>query len=147
MEKKVTSAEETMGFAQQLAKPLQAGAVIGLVGNLGAGKTHFVKGLAQGLGSDSPVSSPTFTLVHEYSDGVCPLYHFDFYRMDQAQEIENIGWDEYLDEAGIVVVEWADRFPELMPPHTQWWQISIGDGDARTLQLLNQAPQATANHE
>lgn len=147
MEKKVTSAEETMGFAHQLAKSLQAGAVIGLVGNLGAGKTHFVKGLAQGLGSDSPVSSPTFTLVHEYADGVCPLYHFDFYRMDQAQEIENIGWDEYLDEAGIVVVEWADRFPELMPLHTQWWQISIGDGDARTLQLLNQAPQATANHE
>ncbi len=146
MEHQVASAEETMAFAQQLAGQLQVGTVIGLVGDLGAGKTHFVKGLARGLGSDSPVSSPTFTLVHEYSDGVCPLYHFDFYRVDHAQEIEGIGWDEYLDEAGIVVVEWADRFPALMPQNTQWWQISIGEGDARTLQLLKQAPQPAANH-
>ncbi len=147
MDHHVTSEIETMAFARQLAAEMKAGNVLALVGNLGAGKTHFVKGLAQGLGSDSSVSSPTFTLVHEYSDGVCPLYHFDFYRMDRAEEIENIGWDEYLDEAGIVVVEWADRFPELMPLHTQWWQITIGEGDARTLQLLNQAPPATADHE
>ncbi len=145
MEKKVTSEKETMAFARQLGAEIKPGTVIALVGDLGAGKTHFVKGLARGLGSKSPVSSPTFTLVHEYADGCCPLYHFDFYRMDHLEEVETIGWDEYLDEAGVVVAEWADRFPELMPEKTQWWQIEILGEDERRIRLLEQASQAAPN--
>jgi tRNA threonylcarbamoyladenosine biosynthesis protein TsaE len=120
-----------MAFARQLAGGLEPGAVLALVGDLGAGKTHFVKGLARGLGSKAAVSSPTFTLVHEYADGPCPLYHFDFYRVGHLEEILAIGWDEYLDAAGIVVVEWADRFPTLMPEATQWWRIEILDEETR----------------
>lgn len=143
MEKEVLSENETMAFAQQLAGEIKSGNVLGLVGDLGAGKTHFVKGLARGLGSDSPVSSPTFTLVHEYGDGHCPLYHFDFYRVDQLEEIIAIGWEEFLDEDGIVVVEWADRYPELMPENTQWWQIEILAEDKRRIARINGCPGNT----
>jgi len=144
---KVTSENETMAFAQQLAMDLQPGTVLGLVGDLGAGKTHFVKGLARGLGSDAAISSPTFTLVHEYESGSCPLYHFDFYRVDQLEEIVAIGWEEYLDETGIIVVEWADRFPELMPQETQWWQIEILDENTRRIKLTDGCPNKSKKEE
>ena len=144
---KVTSENETMAFAQQLAMDLQPGTVLGLVGDLGAGKTHFVKGLARGLGSDATISSPTFTLVHEYESGSCPLYHFDFYRVDQLEEIVAIGWEEYLDETGIIVVEWADRFPELMPQETQWWQIEILDENTRRIKLTDGCPNKSKKEE
>ena len=144
---KVASENETMAFARQLAAKLQPGTVLGLVGDLGAGKTHFVKGLVDGLESDVAVSSPTFTLVHEYDGGSCPLYHFDFYRMEQAEEIVAIGWDEYLDEAGIIVVEWADRFPELMPEKTQWWQIEILDENDRRIKLTDGCPNKSKEEE
>ncbi|NOX98515.1 MAG: tRNA (adenosine(37)-N6)-threonylcarbamoyltransferase complex ATPase subunit type 1 TsaE [Verrucomicrobia bacterium] len=137
---KVTSENETMAFAQQLAIGMQPSTVLALVGDLGAGKTHFVKGLTRGLGSDAAVSSPTFTLVHEYGGGSCPLYHFDFYRVDQLEEIVAIGWEEYLDEAGIIVVEWADRFPDLMPEETQWWQIEILGEDKRRIVKVDRCP-------
>lgn len=140
MEKEVTSEDETMIFAQHLAAEMKPGLVLGLVGDLGAGKTHFVKGLAHGLGSNAPVSSPTFTLVHEYADGSCPLYHFDFYRVKQLEEMLAIGWEEYLDEEGIIVVEWADRFPELMPEKTQWWQIEILDENTRRIVNTDRCP-------
>ncbi len=136
----VTSENETMDFAQQLATEMQPGTVLALVGDLGAGKTHFVKGLTHGLGSDAAVSSPTFTLVHEYGGGSCPLYHFDFYRVDQLEEVVAIGWDEYLDEAGIIVVEWADRFPKLMPEEAQWWQIEILGEDKRRIVKVDRCP-------
>jgi len=145
MEKEVKSEIETMAFAQQLAAEMCPGTVLALTGDLGAGKTCFVKGLARGLGSSAPVSSPTFTLVHEYKDGPCPLYHFDFYRIDQSEEIVAIGWDEYLEEEGIMVVEWADRFPELMPEETQWWQIEILAGDARRIKALDRSPNESTN--
>ena len=137
----VTSEKETMAFARQVAVELKPGAVLALVGDLGAGKTHFVKGLACGLGSKAAVSSPTFTLVHEYADGSCPLYHFDFYRVGQLEEILAIGWEEYLDAAGIVVVEWADRFPTLMPEETQWWQVEILDEETRRFVGIDGCPK------
>ena len=143
----VTSEFETIAFAQQLAVEMKPGTVLALVGDLGAGKTQFVKGLAHGLGSSAPVSSPTFTLVHEYRDGPCPLYHFDFYRVEQSEEIVAIGWDEYLDEEGVVVVEWADRFPDLMPKKTQWWQIEILGKDTRRIRLLDQASPKDYNND
>ena len=114
-----------MAWGRTLAASLKAGDVVALCGQLGAGKTHVVKGLLVGLGSDEDVTSPTFSLVHEYQRARLPVFHFDFYRMTNEAELLNIGWDEYLDEPGVVVVEWADMFPDLLPPHTQWFQLEV----------------------
>ncbi len=88
------------------------------MGDLGAGKTHATKGIVAGLGSSMDVSSPTFTLVHEYTGGRLPAYHFDFYRLDSAAELPGIGWDDYLDANGVIIVEWADKFSGSHSPQT-----------------------------
>ena len=86
-----------------------------LIGNLGAGKTTLAKGIVSGLGAAEPeeVSSPTFTLIHEYGDG--RVYHIDLYRLDQAEEVATLGLDEIFDREAVVLIEWGERFPELMP--------------------------------
>ncbi len=117
------SAEETIAFAREWARSLRPNDVVGLVGDLGAGKTHFVKGLLEGLGGTEEVTSPTFTLLHEYRSGRMPLYHFDFYRLALPVEIDEIGWHEYLEDGGVTVIEWADRFPELLPARTRWMRL------------------------
>lgn len=117
--------EQTVQWGHKLAATLQAGDVIALVGTLGAGKTHASKGIVAGLGSTDNVSSPTFTLVHEYEGGRLPAFHFDFYRLESANELIGIGWDDYLDAGGVIVVEWADRFPELFPESARWFDFSI----------------------
>ena len=125
-------------FAAQWAAQLRGGEVLALCGSLGAGKTHFTQGLARGLGIDpGSVTSPTFTLVHEYAGGRLPLFHFDFYRLEAEQELLGVGWEEYLDEPGIVVAEWADKFSHLLPASTQWWRISADEQKpgVRTLRL------------
>ena len=109
------SVAETIAFARNWAKSLVPNDVVALVGDLGAGKTHFVKGLVQGLASADEVTSPTFTLLHEYRKGRLPVFHFDFFRLNQLSEIDEIGFDEYLDDGGVAVVEWADRFPQALP--------------------------------
>ncbi len=115
--------EDTHAAGAALGERLQAGAVIALTGTLGAGKTHFCQGIVRGLQSADTVTSPTFGLVHEYREGRLPVYHFDFYRLDQAEDLLEIGWDDYLDARGVVIAEWADRFPELLPPGTEWWRL------------------------
>jgi len=115
----------TLDWGKQLASTLQPGDVIALIGGLGAGKTHVSKGIVAGLGSDEEVTSPTFTLVHEYRRGRLPVFHFDFYRVETAGEILAIGWDEMADEAGLMLVEWADLYPELLPPGTQWFRLEV----------------------
>lgn len=117
---RVDSPEAMIALGREIASSLRAGSVLALQGGLGAGKTHFTKGLAAGLGYSLEVTSPTFTLVHEYRGGRLPLYHFDFYRMDSEQEVLRIGWDEYLDEDAVVVVEWPDKFPSLIPDGSKW---------------------------
>ena len=117
------SPEETRRYAADLADDLSAGDVIALTGTLGAGKTHFTQGLVAGLESTATVSSPTFGLVHEYVDGRLPVYHFDFYRIEDAHELIDMGWDDYLDREGVVVAEWADSFPDLVPRGAQWWHL------------------------
>ncbi len=113
MKLKVTSHSEddTIAFAEKIAKVLEKGTIIALQGDLGAGKTHFVKGLALGLGASEIVTSPTFTLLNIYESGKMPLYHFDMYRLSSAEEAQELGFDEYLDSKtldGITVVEWPE---------------------------------------
>ena len=128
-------ATSTMAAGERLAAGLGTGAVVALTGGLGAGKTHFTKGLVRGLGGTEEVTSPTFTLVHEYRGGRLPVFHFDFYRMETAGEVLGIGWDEYLDSGGVCVVEWADRFPHLLPAGTEWWSLEA-DGTGRRLRRV-----------
>lgn len=118
-------------LGRELAEELAGGGVVALCGELGAGKTELVKGLAAGLDYHGVVSSPTFTLLHEYRGGKCPLFHFDFYRVEEAEEIVDLGWDELLEEEGIVAVEWADRFPGLLPPNAEILEIEVLPGGGR----------------
>ena len=123
------SVEETIALGKTLAASLRRGDVLALCGGLGAGKTHFIKGVAAGLESADMVTSPTFTLLHEYLGGRLPLYHFDFYRLDDEDEALRIGLDEYLDGDGITAIEWADKFPALLPLHTRWFHfVPCADG-------------------
>ena len=102
-------------LGRDAAVAARPGMVIALVGGLGAGKTHWTKGFVAGLGSPAEVTSPTFGLVHEYPGGRFPVVHMDFYRMQSGHELLALGWDEYLDSGAVVVAEWADRFPALLP--------------------------------
>jgi len=128
------SPEETFDFGSGLAASLKKGAVLALSGDLGAGKTHLVKGIAQGLGIDADVTSPTFTLIHEYAGGRLPLYHIDLYRLDEAEEALKIGLDEYLESSGVTVIEWADKFAELIPADARWIKLRALDGDLREIE-------------
>lgn len=128
----LATADEAHAWGMQLAPTLVAGDVIALCGNLGAGKTQITRGIVAGMESKAAVTSPTFTLVHEYLDGRLPVFHFDFYRMESAAEVIGIGWDEFLTEPGVIIVEWADMFPDLMPPNTRWFHIAaLPDGSRR----------------
>jgi tRNA threonylcarbamoyladenosine biosynthesis protein TsaE len=125
MERVVRDEEEMEALGAALGAELPPGSVLALVGGLGAGKTRMVKGLARGAGYDGEVTSPTFALVHEYRGGRLPLFHLDLYRLKSADELLAIGWDEFLDEGGLVIVEWADLFPELLPPATRWLRFEV----------------------
>ncbi len=111
---KTNSEAETEALGERLAKCLRAGAVVALYGDLGAGKTAFVRGMARGLDIRESVSSPTFTIVNEYP-GDPALFHFDMYRLKNAEELYGIGWEDYLDRNGICVTEWSERIEEALP--------------------------------
>lgn len=119
------SVEETVEAGKAFANTLKPGDIIALRGGLGAGKTHFVKGIALGLKCDEPVTSPTFTIVHEYHGGRCPIFHMDWYRLEEAADLVRIGWDDLLQENGVTIVEWPERFPDHLPKDTQWLLIEI----------------------
>lgn len=106
--------QQTEDAGRALAETLRGGEVITLRGDLGAGKTVFTRGLARGLGIASPILSPTFTIVREYT-GRLKLYHFDFYRLTEAEELGEIGFEEYMQSDAVVVIEWAELFPEVLP--------------------------------
>ena len=128
------SPEETFDFGRRIASTLRGGEVLALDGDLGAGKTQFVKGVAAGLGHDCDVTSPTFTLIHEYTGGRLPLYHFDFYRLETEGDALRAGLDDYLGGRGVVAIEWAGKFPVLLPKETRWLQFRAGDGDTREIE-------------
>ncbi len=141
-QQRVNSPKGMIELGESFAQQLVAGDVLALRGGLGAGKTHFTKGLAAGLGCDAQVTSPTFSLAHEYGGGRLPLFHFDFYRMDSVQEVLRIGWDEYLDEAGVMVVEWPDKFAELLPRQAVWLDFeTLTGGDSENgIRMLRRVP-------
>lgn len=135
----VNSAQEMVQLGESLAAELEPGDILGLVGNLGAGKTHLVQGILRGLGASDPGASPTFSLVHEHADGRFPVTHFDFYRMKSPEEAMGMGWDEYLSGESMLLVEWADRFDgELMPPETHWLVLTHTGEHTREVRMIAQ---------
>ena len=108
------SADETQALGQKLASRLAPGDVIAYFGDLGAGKTAFTRGLAQGLGITDPVTSPTYTIVNEYLSGRIPLCHFDMYRLSSSDELFDIGWEDYLSRGGVCAVEWSENVEDAL---------------------------------
>ena len=108
------SPQETEAVGEKIGKVLPAGTVIAYRGDLGAGKTAFTRGLARGLGAVEPVTSPTYTIVNEYLSGRIPLFHFDMYRLHSADDLFDIGWEDYLDRGGVCAVEWSENVAEAL---------------------------------
>lgn len=128
------SPEATFAAGKQLAESLLAGDVLALCGDLGAGKTQFVKGLAAGLGAPANVTSPTFTLIHEYVGGRLPLYHVDLYRLESESDAWSTGLEDYFEAGGVTAIEWADKFPALLPESTRWVRFSLGEDETRKIE-------------
>ena len=122
------SPEETEQLGEQLGRTLRPGSVVAYRGDLGMGKTAFTRGLARGLGCTCRVTSPTFTIVNEYS-GALPLFHFDMYRLDSSDELFDIGWEDYLSRGGVCAVEWSERVEDALPDDTLWVSIARGNGE------------------
>jgi tRNA threonylcarbamoyladenosine biosynthesis protein TsaE len=138
------SPDETAALGERLGRVLEAGDVVALVGELGAGKTAFVQGLARGLEVTSKrVASPTFTIVNEHP-GRVPLYHIDLYRLSHADELFEIGFDEYLGGDGVAVVEWFDRFVEAQPAERLEIAIAITGPHSRVLTITPHGARAAA---
>ncbi|MBX9600755.1 MAG: tRNA (adenosine(37)-N6)-threonylcarbamoyltransferase complex ATPase subunit type 1 TsaE [Bryobacteraceae bacterium] len=135
------SEEETIALGERLAARLPEGSVVLLTGNLGAGKTTLAKGILQGwihLPAEE-ISSPTFTLIHEYAEGV---YHIDLYRLDTRAEVETLGLDDIFDHARLVLIEWGERFPELMPANSVRIELESAGQDRRAIQVTALRPAA-----
>ena len=124
------SPAETRALGGRLANALWAGAVVAFTGDLGAGKTAFVSGMAQALGVEERVTSPTFTIVNEYEGGRLPLFHFDMYRLGDADELFHIGWEDYLARGGICAVEWSENVEEAIEDDTVRVAIRRGADDS-----------------
>ena len=131
------SEAETYHAGEKLAAALTAGDVVAMRGGLGAGKTAFTRGIAAGLFVTAAVSSPTFTIVNEYSGDV-PLYHFDMYRLESEEELFDIGWDEYLELGGICVVEWSEKVSAAIPSDAIIVSIENLGGDMRRIEITRE---------
>ena len=130
-----------MGAA--LGKIVRSGDVVALQGDLGAGKTNFVQGLARGLAIAQDVNSPTFILANEYNDGRLPLYHIDAYRVENAQEAEGFGLDDYLSGDGVTVIEWAERVRNALPRDVLWIEFEYVDENTRYVRATAHGPRAS----
>lgn len=128
----VHSLGETGELATKLLPLMRQAGSVSLEGPLGAGKTHFVKAVASLLGVSEPVSSPTFTLLHSYSGGECPLHHSDWYRLESEGEVLGLGLEEYLDD-GIMMIEWGDKFSQILPPGTLRIRITHQSDNSRLI--------------
>ena len=132
------SPAETEAIGRQLANDVDAGSVLALKGELGSGKTLFTQGLVAGLESDAAVTSPTFTIVHEYQSGRLPVYHFDLFRLENRESAARLGLEDYFFSDGVSVIEWADRFPELIPEQARWISFEIKSERQRIITLFHQ---------
>jgi tRNA threonylcarbamoyladenosine biosynthesis protein TsaE len=121
----LNSVEASQAFGEGWAADLVGGEIFALHGVLGAGKTQLVKGLARGLDYRGDVTSPTFTIAHEYLGGRLPIYHLDLYRIKDEREAIEAGLEEYLPGDGVTIVEWPDRIPSLLPPQTRHWELEV----------------------
>ena len=139
------SVEETLLIGRRIGETLQPGDVIGLVGQLGAGKTHLVKGIAAGLGvaNDRLVNSPTFVLVNEYA-GRVDVHHVDAYRLQGAHELEAIGFEETCRSGGVMLVEWADKVVAAMPAGALWIDIAVTGEASRRLKITTDSADLAA---
>ena len=134
------SPDETEAFGRSFSKEVRAGDVLALTGELGSGKTQFVKGLAAGLDAATAATSPTFTLIHEYSGGRLPIYHFDFFRVEDSQSAERLGLDDYFFGDGVSVIEWAGRFPDLIPETARWISFETKSETQRSITVSENSP-------
>lgn len=129
------SAEETALLAARIGALLRSGDVVLLFGEMGTGKTTFAQGLARGMGISVPVTSPTFTLIHEYLSPRLPLYHLDTYRLNGPEEIADLGFEEYLEREGVVVVEWPEKLGLYSPEEHLRVRLEKGEEDIRRISL------------
>jgi tRNA threonylcarbamoyladenosine biosynthesis protein TsaE len=135
------SPAETGAIGRQLAKNVEPGSVLALKGDLGSGKTLFTKGVVAGLGSSAAVTSPTFTIVHEYQGGRLPIYHVDFFRLETRESVARLGLEDYFFSDGVSVIEWADRFPDLFPENAHWISFEIKSERQRLITILDRGDE------
>jgi tRNA threonylcarbamoyladenosine biosynthesis protein TsaE len=131
------SATETIQIGKWTGKSLQAGDVVALVGELGSGKTHLIKGLAAGVGVErsGSITSPSFTFIHEYQ-GRIPFFHIDLFRLTTEEEAEDLGLEEYFEGSGVTAIEWADKIPTLLPEALLWIALGYRGEHARSIEIL-----------
>lgn len=134
------SEQETEELGRRLGERVESGTVIAYTGDLGAGKTAFTRGLARGLGILGQVTSPTFTIVNEYEGGRLPLFHFDMYRLGSADELFDIGWEDYLARGGVCAVEWSENVDEALEEDTIRVDIRRGENDHQRVITIQGGP-------
>jgi tRNA threonylcarbamoyladenosine biosynthesis protein TsaE len=139
------STPETIRIGKRVGSLLLPGDVVALVGELGTGKTQFIKGLAEGVGVGKPtyISSPSFTLINEYR-GRIPFYHIDLFRLKAEKEAEELGLEEYFQGGGMTAIEWADKIPSLLPKEILWVHISYTGKHTRSLEITGKGKRYEA---
>lgn len=125
--------EQTKIFGMDLGSRLQKGDILALIGDLGTGKTALTKAIARGMGITDTITSPTFTIVQEYTGGRLPLYHFDVYRINDPEEMYELGYEEYFFGEGVCIIEWADLIQELLPEETKIIRLEYGTGEGERI--------------
>lgn len=130
--------KETERIGRELADRLKPGAVVAFTGDLGAGKTALVRGIAEGLGICGRVTSPTFAIINEYEGGRLPLFHFDMYRLSSAEDLFDIGWEDFRYRAGVCVIEWSERIKEALPEDSLFIDIKRGEGEEQRIITLRE---------
>ena len=134
----LNSVEAAQAFGEALAANLVGGEIFALHGVLGAGKTQLAKGIARGLGFTGDVTSPTFTIVHEYRGGRLPMYHIDLYRIHAEKDAIDIGLEEYLPSDGVTVIEWPERIASILPLQTQHWELKVASLTERVIRQMDE---------
>jgi tRNA threonylcarbamoyladenosine biosynthesis protein TsaE len=132
---------ETIGLGREFSLSIRSGTTVALSGDLGTGKTRFVKGVCEGLGVREHVASPTFTIVNEYSGSTLKVYHFDFYRINSAAELDEIGFEEYIEGGGVCLIEWADRVREILPPQRFDLFFKLGKDESERIITIEEVMQ------